>query len=468
MDWTSARVIDEAEERELCQDFPRPIAEAYARSASCREPVAEQKALLDLAEVAVRYLALVAHAELQHHRLAASGVEAHLADRKPPTFGRWLALFREASVANQRSILSFPVGETIEPPLFRRAVGFVTLWQRLTSALDIGVPSAGFAKYLDQFKGSTPPKLGFWKFWDAVVACRNKAAHGMLEVAFLEHLNPALRAGLVDALLLPPLKAALVGYPWAEPVGDAVYRGGRFRLELRYQTPSALRPIEVLSAEPLEARGYLVRRETGQPYVAFTFGGWPAAEGQPEPVPVPEPEPAPAPPPAPSNGGARKYEARYRELVTARTLDAAAEELLADLADVAGLSADEVRELRARVDADVPLPQPVAVVAPGTLVYVPLPGGLQMALVSVPAGRFKMGSPMGEEGRNEDEGSQHSVWISRPFLLGRTPVTQAEWRAVMYTNPSDFGGLGGRGLRFAAGTSPPAAATTSVSVLPGQ
>jgi len=58
-----------------------------------------------------------------------------------------------------------------------------------------------------------------------------------------------------------------------------------------------------------------------------------------------------------------------------------------------------------------------------------------MKLVLIPAGEFLMGSPEGEEGREDDEGPQHRVRISRPFYLGETEVTQEQFRAVMNTEP---------------------------------
>ena len=58
-------------------------------------------------------------------------------------------------------------------------------------------------------------------------------------------------------------------------------------------------------------------------------------------------------------------------------------------------------------------------------------------LVSLPAGRFRMGSPAGEEGRDSDE-THHEVVLSRGFLIGETEVTQAEYAAVVGANPSGF------------------------------
>jgi formylglycine-generating enzyme required for sulfatase activity len=61
--------------------------------------------------------------------------------------------------------------------------------------------------------------------------------------------------------------------------------------------------------------------------------------------------------------------------------------------------------------------------------------------VRIPAGRFTMGSPAGEEGRDSDE-VQHEVVITRPFLLQATEVTQGQWRALMGDAPSKFSACG--------------------------
>ncbi|MBP7295451.1 MAG: formylglycine-generating enzyme family protein [Acidobacteria bacterium] len=62
--------------------------------------------------------------------------------------------------------------------------------------------------------------------------------------------------------------------------------------------------------------------------------------------------------------------------------------------------------------------------------------------VWISAGRFRMGSPAGESGRNGDEGPLHRVAISGGFWLSRTEVTQAQWQAVMENNPSHFQNAG--------------------------
>jgi hypothetical protein len=57
----------------------------------------------------------------------------------------------------------------------------------------------------------------------------------------------------------------------------------------------------------------------------------------------------------------------------------------------------------------------------------------------IPAGSFVMGSPADEEGRFGSE-REHTVEITQPFLLKTTPVTQAEWQALMGDNPARFQG----------------------------
>ena len=63
--------------------------------------------------------------------------------------------------------------------------------------------------------------------------------------------------------------------------------------------------------------------------------------------------------------------------------------------------------------------------------------GITMDLIGIPGGEFLMGSPEQELERGSEESPQHLVKI-RPFLLGKYPVTQAQWKAVMNNNPSRF------------------------------
>ena len=71
--------------------------------------------------------------------------------------------------------------------------------------------------------------------------------------------------------------------------------------------------------------------------------------------------------------------------------------------------------------------------------------GVSMKLVHIPAGKFKMGNndtPAetvkkvgGEEEHLTDEYPAHEVTISKPFYMGIYELTQAQWKAVMGTEP---------------------------------
>jgi formylglycine-generating enzyme required for sulfatase activity len=95
--------------------------------------------------------------------------------------------------------------------------------------------------------------------------------------------------------------------------------------------------------------------------------------------------------------------------------------------------------------AKAPAPELVATVVQ------PAPGlprrvinALQMTLLLIPQGAFRMGSPASEVERGNDEGPQREVTISQPFYMSINPVTQRQYEMVMGQNPSYFSvGKGG-------------------------
>jgi formylglycine-generating enzyme required for sulfatase activity len=66
-------------------------------------------------------------------------------------------------------------------------------------------------------------------------------------------------------------------------------------------------------------------------------------------------------------------------------------------------------------------------------------GGVKLVMGYVPGGTFIMGSPVGEEGREDNE-TPHEVILTSHCWMGETEVTQAQWEAVMGGNPSYFKG----------------------------
>jgi formylglycine-generating enzyme len=65
--------------------------------------------------------------------------------------------------------------------------------------------------------------------------------------------------------------------------------------------------------------------------------------------------------------------------------------------------------------------------------------GVKMVFCWAPPGKATLGSPTTEQERNDDDEGE-SEFSTKGFWLGKYEVTQAEWIAVMGTNPSNFDG----------------------------
>ena len=92
----------------------------------------------------------------------------------------------------------------------------------------------------------------------------------------------------------------------------------------------------------------------------------------------------------------------------------------------------------AKASAAVPPAAPTPA-APAELT-VGLGGGVTMKMVLIRPGKFMMGSPVPGDMAAWDGGLAHEVTLTKPYYLGATEVTQAQYQAVMGTNPSYFKG----------------------------
>jgi formylglycine-generating enzyme required for sulfatase activity len=60
--------------------------------------------------------------------------------------------------------------------------------------------------------------------------------------------------------------------------------------------------------------------------------------------------------------------------------------------------------------------------------------------VKISPGAFMMGCSPGDTDCKDDERPLHRVQITKPFYIGKYEVTQAQWEAVMGSNPSSING----------------------------
>ncbi|MFM6403663.1 MAG: formylglycine-generating enzyme family protein, partial [Microcystis sp.] len=84
-----------------------------------------------------------------------------------------------------------------------------------------------------------------------------------------------------------------------------------------------------------------------------------------------------------------------------------------------------------------PLPQLEKALGNKTSFIENLPNGITLEMVSLPAGKFLMGSPDSDPDAGDFEKPPHQVKVNS-FAIGKYPVTQAQYQAVMGTNPSEF------------------------------
>ena len=72
---------------------------------------------------------------------------------------------------------------------------------------------------------------------------------------------------------------------------------------------------------------------------------------------------------------------------------------------------------------------------------IPLSDTVSLDMIWIEPGTFIMGSPEDELGRSDDE-TQHEVTLTQGYWLGKYEVTQAQYEAVMGTNPASGSGYG--------------------------
>ena len=76
----------------------------------------------------------------------------------------------------------------------------------------------------------------------------------------------------------------------------------------------------------------------------------------------------------------------------------------------------------------------------GNTITIPVKDGINIEMVKVEAGSFNMGATPEMENPNEDEKPVHRVTLTNNYYIGKYEVTQALWKIVMGSNPSNFKG----------------------------
>jgi formylglycine-generating enzyme required for sulfatase activity len=70
----------------------------------------------------------------------------------------------------------------------------------------------------------------------------------------------------------------------------------------------------------------------------------------------------------------------------------------------------------------------------------PIKNAIGMEFVKIAPGEFVMGCSTGDDNCEADEKPSHPVQITKAFEIGKFEVTQAQWKALMGSNPSTIKG----------------------------
>ena len=76
----------------------------------------------------------------------------------------------------------------------------------------------------------------------------------------------------------------------------------------------------------------------------------------------------------------------------------------------------------------------------GNTITIPVKNGISIEMVKVEAGSFNMGATPEMENPHEDEKPVHRVTLTNNYYVGKYEVTQALWKIVMGSNPSNSKG----------------------------
>ena len=135
-------------------------------------------------------------------------------------------------------------------------------------------------------------------------------------------------------------------------------------------------------------------------------------------------------------------EARAKWVAEAKAKDEAKARAKAKAKAEAEARAKAEAEARAKVEAKA-IEEGKRIVKEEPEKTITIADGVSLTMIGVEPGIFRMGSETKfwvGYGYGEKEYLVHQVTLTKPYYLGKTEVTQAQWRAVMGNNPSPIKG----------------------------
>ena len=136
---------------------------------------------------------------------------------------------------------------------------------------------------------------------------------------------------------------------------------------------------------------------------------------------------------------AQAFQSRFDDLRTTMTIYRQMDKSVVEMSAWVKETLEWMPERPQSAGGALPIPA-LAGTKAGEVRKIQLNKDVSMDLIWCPPGKFVMGSPISEQGR-EDRENQVNVQITKGFWMGRYEVTQEQWKAVMGNNPSQFSGV---------------------------
>lgn len=212
---------------ELYRDFPAEVRQAYSEVVQVTEPYRRHNLVLQLAEIALEYLASLALSDYRSRRAKSSRhVELMLEDFRTRnlTMGSAFQLFQASANAVTQSL--FPKGIPFNK---RRLFENGRLSAAITSineAIETWQPSASTTNLnvevcVSRALKQTTPRLSWWRAWEELVNYRNCVVHAaahrwpLYNDRYYDVFSPLLESAVVELLTYPPAAEAVLDHPLA-------------------------------------------------------------------------------------------------------------------------------------------------------------------------------------------------------------------------------------------------------------
>lgn len=133
----------------------------------------------------------------------------------------------------------------------------------------------------------------------------------------------------------------------------------------------------------------------------------------------------------------QRFRKAIQECLLKGAIDDKDKAMLSQLQTELLLTASDARHILEEVKQDLspkPAAQPTQAFVGATF-----ENSFGMNFLTVLPHAFQMGSQAHEKGRDPNE-TQREVQLTKPFAIQMHPITQAQWKAIMKYNPSDFHG----------------------------